>query len=329
MKCSVKYFISFATVLIVFSSVFCFSSFAASSSEQTFSHSSSDRPLFLYKQANISTPNGTPDYGLLVDQLSPYTFEYGYLGGYSAFKSFNFQFSINNVDYDISSGNILKFSLNDISTVHFEEMDNRAYVKFRYRVRNSNGWQAWNDSGVTVTYNRDEYGEFLIDVDFFLDIAGLDLQDIQFELGIYSYNDINFYYPTVVFPKYATNIYNGSSSSPEAPKYSNPQTTVGGSVDEYKEKEDALMEDTKQGRDSLLSFFASFGDILGEFAYPLLAVSGAIMYFVDVHIVYRIILLSLILGLFAFVFNLGSSLVRSSIRSSERSSNSKGKGGGS
>lgn len=302
-----KKIISLISVVVISLTAFCIPAFASESSKITFADSSADRPIFKYEKANISTPNGVPDYTLVDLPLEPYEFQYIHLSGYGMFKTFNFQFGVNDSEIFLYSGNILKFSLEDIYTENFCDMDNRAYVKFRYRVKTAKGWQAWTDEGVSLSYNRDEQGEFLINVDFFLDVTGLDVGDIQFELGIYSYNDIYFNYPAVVFPQYATNFYNGSSSSPEAPKYNSNNGTID-KADNLKDQEDKLMEDTEQGKEETLSLFQNFGKYLDEFAIPLLAIKGLFDYLVGGTIFEGVLLISLTLGLLSFVFNIFPSI---------------------
>lgn len=325
MKCCVKYIISFVTVLTAFCSVLCFSSFAASS----VSISENFIDIFTGKYVLVG-PGITEGVDYDSHSLPPYNF-FSITRKANADGTTSLKYSTFDIRYiwsgpDINAGDMLKYKMRvEVSTDSSFSSNAIGRIWVQYKTLGS--YSSWKSAG-TVEYVRysNTVNEYL-DVNFSY-IFPETPEEVRFSLSLTNPDGkVDFTTVDVLFPSKVTDYYFGSSTGVDAPIYPDYSDELGAPLENYSDVEQELLAGTEQGRDSLISFFASFGKLIDEFALPLLVVSSAITYFVDTHIVYRIILISLTLGLFAYVFNLAPSIVRSFSRSSDRRSGSD-KGGG-
>lgn len=300
-----KKIISIFAVLIVSLTAFCLPAFALEPTEATFdTFTLNGKGLFNYASPVF--------YGVTVDYqrdpLSqyPWIFQYETINGGAKFKTVEFRFYTDDDVVKTDYGDIFQFTMKDITTFDLYDMSKDSYVKINYRVKRKSGWEKWQ-SWKDFKWSRDSDGEFHIDFDFYYKNDGAKLTDMEFEIGFYSYTDIEFRYPLFEFPQYAINVYNGPSSDPSAPQYAPHNNTIN-KTDNLKEQEDKLMEDTEEGKEETLSLFQNFGKYLDEFAVPLLAIKGLFDYLVGGTLFEGILLISLTLGLLSFVFNIFPSI---------------------
>lgn len=311
-----KKIISIFAVLIVSLTAFCLPAFALEPTEKTFDTFNQD--------GNGLFNTGSPEFiGVSVDYqrdpLSryPWIFQYETTNGSATFGSVEFRFFTDDDIVSTDYGDILQFTMKDITTFDLYDMSKNAYVKCNYRVKRKTGWekwQSWND----FEWYRDGSGEFHVDFNFYYKNNGTKLTDIEFEIAFHSYTRIEFRYPGFEFPQYAINVYNGPSSDPSAPNYS-PPNELKDKTDTLKENEQILNESTEEGRESTINLFNGLATLITEFAIPLQCISAIFNYFVGTSILNSVLQISLSIGLLAFVFNIGSSLV-------SRANNNKNKG---
>ena len=182
------------------------------------------------------------------------------------------------------------------------------------RYKSSGKWSTWKylyaptytDNPNVVPPDLGSEGIFSINFDYTFPV---DVEELEFSLNIFAPSGAPlFQYIQYYFPLFVTDYSLVNSNSAEYPKYQNPNETIGKDTNELKNQEDKLMQDTEQGRNETLSLFSSLGDLISEFAVPLLAIKGLFDYLVNGTLFQGILLISLALGLLSFVFNIFPSI---------------------
>lgn len=187
------------------------------------------------------------------------------------------------------------------------------------KVRSDSSLGVWNWSSLP-TVGEISYGDFVQDADgnwyteceavvsYKNDGETINDYSQQFQLCVKGKDAVPFYASVYTYTPYVYDFYYGDGSEPDAPIYKNYGDTVGSGVNDLKNEEDELMENTEQGRNDTISLFLSFGDYLYAFATPLLALKGLIDYFITGTLIEGVLLISLTLGLFSFVLNIVPSI---------------------
>lgn len=315
-----KKIISIFAVLIVSLTAFCLPTFALESTEKTFDTFNQDG-TGLFNTGSPIFRDVSVDYQR--DPLSryPWVFQYETVDSSATFHALEFRFFTDDDVVSTDYGDILQFTMKDITTFDLYDMTPSAYVKCNYRVKRQSGWEKWQ-SWTDFEWYRDDFGEFHVDFNFYYKNNGTKLTDIEFEIAFYSYASIPFRYPAIEFPQYAINVFNGSSKDPTAPSYS-PPNELKDKTDTLKENEQILNESTEEGRDTTIGLFNSLGSAISFFTLGIRCISSIFNYLIIDTILESVLLISLTLGLLAFVFNIGHSLVSRSNRDNNRS-NKKG-----
>lgn len=173
---------------------------------------------------------------------------------------------------------------------------------------------------------------FRVDFDYYFDTA---VERMQCSIGV-NFNGFKPKTPHMISAKFLQieNFYLGAANAPEAPNYKNPNQNYGSElgstnkdVENYKDSEEAILNETEKGRNEAFQLFNTLSDTVGQVSHTLLAVTYGLNYFIGGSTLLNSILyISLTLGFVLFIFNAVPSLSRSRAGSEPRS---KKKGDGS
>ena len=303
-------------------------------------------PAFAYNQSYSAT--FSPDYAYLasVDE-SEYTSSVDENNRQILVVSFKSDYPLNArgfdvyfdyVGQDISSGDRFVGNLNVVfQSGSYTEYSTVPYSLF-YANINGGGWVPFGDvtiskmglvSGVGYAYKISLSFDYI----FSSDVTDLKLAIFMSTNGeIASTDELTF-----TFDQYISNFYLGSSTSPEAPQYSNPSDKYSSNIsgtkddlDDYSDLEQDVIGSTEEGQDEVNSLFDSLSDLVPGLYPSLMAVTEGMNYFIGGStLLSSILYISLALGLVLFLFNAASSLSHSRSRSEPRNTYVSRKGGGS
>ncbi len=292
-----KKIICLISVTFVFLTIFCFSVFAF---DAGFSSVLTPKYAFL-------TGNNLPDYDIEVETGKRQILILSSRGNVP-FYATGIDIYFDYVGETIKAGDLLQGDVTlTLNTGTYDYISKLPYVYFFANI-NGEGMKEFGNASIAKN-SLNPYGDsytisFSFNHTFEVDIS-------TFELALfvdYQGQSNASEKVTVVFEQNINNFYMGALDSPNAPQYSNPNSTVGKETNELKNQEDKLMQDTEQGREETLSLFQNFGNYLAEFAIPLLAIKGLFDYLVGGTLFEGVLLISLTLGLLSFVFNIFPSI---------------------
>lgn len=123
------------------------------------------------------------------------------------------------------------------------------------------------------------------------------------------------YASVYTYTPYVYEYYYGDGSEPNAPVYTDPDSLDNGTLDNYYDQEQDILDKAQEGQAYFGNAVSDIGGFLAVFAAPLSAISSAMNWSMEeVPFLEYLIRIGLALGLVGFVLNLISMVVRASRR---------------
>lgn len=142
-------------------------------------------------------------------------------------------------------------------------------------------------------------------------VGGNGASGLTFVLGFKSQDPVPFYEQIQVFEPNISDFYLGDLNSPEYPSYTDPSDDYGEDIQDYKDKEEAVLGEAEEGKEIFSNSISWLHDALNQVTRPLLAIGRAFDFiFGELLWLHYLVRFSLAIGLVAFVLNIGSILIR-------------------